>query len=159
MKKETIKSIFNFLERKDNRKTPFLWKVLNNESLTEEELYIVGNLRLNGSTTITSLPKGLKVGGALYLQGTNITSLPEGLEVGGDLDLENCTNLTSLPEGLKVGGDLDLENCTNLTSLPKGLKVGGWLIVRKTQLKKYTDDELREMVKPGFIKGNMLGNI
>jgi hypothetical protein len=159
MNKDTLKSIFNFLERKDNRKTPFLWKVLNNESFTEEELNIKGDLDLS-ETVITSLPNGLKIGGDLDLiDCSNLTSLPEGLEVGGDLDLENCTNLTSLPEGLKVGGELDLENCTNLTSLPKGLKVGGWLIIRKTQLKNYTDDELREMVKPGFIKGNMLGNI
>jgi len=32
------------------------------------------------------------------------------------------------------------------------LEVGGTLFISNTPLKKYTDDELREMVKPGFIK-------
>jgi hypothetical protein len=32
------------------------------------------------------------------------------------------------------------------------LKVCGKLYIGKTILSKYTDDELREMIKPGFIK-------
>jgi hypothetical protein len=35
------------------------------------------------------------------------------------------------------------------------LKVGGVMFIEYTPLKKYTDDELREMVKPGFIKGKI----
>jgi hypothetical protein len=35
------------------------------------------------------------------------------------------------------------------------LKVDGNLNIRKTVLTKYSDDELREMVKPGFIKGEI----
>ena len=71
------------------------------------------------------------------------------MKVGGDLELYD-TELTSLPEGLKVGGHLDLRQ-TNITSLPKGLEVRGYLYTYGTNLAKYTDDELREMVKPGFI--------
>ena len=85
----------------------------------------------------------------------NLKSLPDGLEVGGYLDLTNCINLKSLPDGLEVGRSLYLENCTKITSLPKGLKVGWYLKIRGTKLKKYTDDELREMVKPGFLKGDI----
>jgi hypothetical protein len=33
------------------------------------------------------------------------------------------------------------------------LKVGGDLVIRA--LTKYTDDQLREMIKPGFIKGKI----
>ena len=84
----------------------------------------------------------------------NIPLTKEDLNVKGNLDLE-WTNITSLPEGLKVGGPLDLSR-TNITSLPKGLKVGRDLYIAGTELKKYTDDELREMVKLGFIKGKIL---
>ena len=88
-----------------------------------------GSLDLSG-TPITSLPKGLTVGGYLDLSGTPITSLPEGLTVGDWLDLRN-THITSLPEGLTVGGTLDLRN-TPITALPEGLTVGGALYLRGT---------------------------
>ena len=129
MKKEILKRIFDFLEGKGEHKVPFRWKLINNEPLTKEELIVDDYLDLS------------------Y---TNITSLPEGFEVKGFLDLES-TSITSLPEGLKVGGFLNLRFCTELTSLPKGLEVVGELYVENTELKKYTDKELTEMVKPGFI--------
>ena len=75
----------------------------------------------------------------------------EDLNVKGDLDLE-FSKKTSLPEGLKVGGRLVL-SYSNITSLPEGLKVGGDLYIHATPLTKYLDDDLRQMVKPGFIKG------
>jgi len=75
----------------------------------------------------------------------------EDLNVKGDLDLE-FSKKTSLPEGLKVGGNLDL-SYSNITSLPEGLKVGDNLYIFRSPLKEYTSDELREMIKPGFIKG------
>jgi hypothetical protein len=112
MKKEALKRIFDFLEEKENHNIPFLWKLINNEPLTKEELIVKGNLNLKGS---------------------KITSLPEGLEVGGSLSLI----------GLAI------------TSLPKSLKVDGYLIINNTPLEKYTDDELREMIQPGFIEGEI----
>jgi len=85
MEKETLKKIFNFLEKEENRKIPFKVKLLNNYSLTDEELIVKRDLNLTNSK-ITSLPKGLKVGGGLSLFGCkHIESLPEGLEVGGIL--------------------------------------------------------------------------
>ena len=42
-----------------------------------------------------------------------------------------------------------------MTSLPKGLKVYGDLNIFYTKLGKYTDEHLREMIKPGFIKGKI----
>jgi len=35
------------------------------------------------------------------------------------------------------------------------LKVGGILYIDESPLKEYTDDELREMIKPGFIEGDI----
>jgi hypothetical protein len=175
MEKETLKNIFNFLEKNDNIKAPFIWKLENNIPFSKEELNVKGNLSLYTSE-ITSLPEGLKIeGGLALIDCPNLMYLPEGLEVGGSLNLHR-TKINSLPEGLKVGGDLylayskitslslpeGLEVGGNLhfgkikiTSLPKGLKVGGFLDFRGTQLQEYTDDELEEMVKPGFIKGRI----
>ena len=133
MKKEVLKKIFDFLEGKGEHKAPFLWKLENNIPLTEEDLNIEGDLNLHSYKKLTSLPKGLKVGGSLSLIFADIESLPEGLKVGDNLYLQH----------------------SKITSLPKGLKVGGVMFIEYTPFKKYTDDELREMVKPGFIKGKI----
>ena len=133
MNKETLKSILYFLEKNDNKNKPFKWKLLNNEPITEDELTIKGDLNLQFSK-ITSLPKGLKVRHSLFLENTKITSLPEGLKVGYNLYLYNS--------GIKL--------------LPKGLEVGKDLFIGNTLLAKLSDDELREMVKPGYIKGDII---
>jgi hypothetical protein len=127
MKKEALKRIFEFLEEKGKQKAPFKWKLFNNIPLTKEDLNVEGDLKL-----------------------LNITSLPEGLNVDGDLDL-SYSKMKSLPEGLEVVDNLFLHH-SKIKSLPKGLKVGGSLYINGTPLTKYTHDELREMIKPGFIK-------
>ena len=155
MKKEALKRIFDFLEEKGEHRTPFLWKLQNNIPLTKEELNVEGDLNLY-KTNITSLPKGLKVGGNLDLYHCkHLTSLPKGLKVGSYLWLAE-TNITSLPEGLEVGSSLDL-SFSKITSLPKGLVVNGDLDLTGTPLADdYNQDELREMVYPGFIHGEIL---
>ncbi len=97
----------------------------------------------------------MKFNSDLQLQNCkNLKYLPEDLNVRGSLYLGYCKNLNSLPEGLYVGGLLDLSN-TLLTSLPKGLKVWTTLYIRNTPLEKFSDEELKEMVYPGFIKGKI----
>ena len=132
MKIEQLKRIFEFLEEKEKQKAPFMWKLLNNESFTEDDLNVKGDLDLSN---------------------TEVETLPEGLKVGGWLDLA-YTFIESLPEGLKVGGHLDLIE-TDIKFLPKGLEVGRNLYIDDSPLIKYSDEELREMVKPGFIKGEI----
>jgi hypothetical protein len=85
----------------------------------------------------------------------NIPLTEKDLNVKGDLVLE-FSKKTSLPEGLEVGGTLDL-TYSKIVTLPKGLKVGGNLYIFRSPLKEYTGDELREMIKPGFIKGIIFG--
>ena len=153
MEKEQLKRIFEFLEEKEEHKVPFIFKVKCEIPLTEEDLNIEGDLNLFDSK-ITSLPEGLEVGGYLDLSYSKITLLPEGLKIGGYLNLF-YTKITSLPKGLEVGGSLHLAHCKELTSLPKGLKVGDNLYIYNTPLTKYSDNELREMVKLGFIKGEI----
>ena len=83
----------------------------------------------------------------------NVPLTEEDLNIEGILDL-SFSSIKSLPEGLKVGGTLDLEH-SRITNLPKGLEVGENLYIKNTQLIKYTDKELREMIKPGFVKGKI----
>jgi hypothetical protein len=154
MEKETLKKIFEFLEENGEHNAPFMWKLKNNIPLTDEDLIVKGNLDLS-YTNITSLPEGLRVDGNLNLMGLDIKSLPEGLKVDGNLDLQNCENIELLPDGLKVGGWLDLEN-TSIQLLPKDLKVYGDIWLRGSQLTRYSDNQLREMIKPGFIKGKIV---
>ena len=153
-----LKRIFDFLEEKENKipkyKRTLTWKIMLNYPLTEEDLNFKGNLDLYKSK-IKSLPKGLKISGNLTLYKTKITSLPEGLEVGGNLDLKYQT-ITSLPKGLKVGTSLYLHNARKINSLPEGLEVGENLYIRYTELEQYSDNELIEMIKPGFIKGKII---
>jgi len=56
---------------------------------------------------------------------------------------------------LVVKDDLVLRNCKNLKYLPKGLKVGGDLHIYGTPIAKFEDNEIIEMIKPGFIKGDI----
>ena len=153
MKKEALKRIFEFLEEKENNNPPFMWKLFNNIPLTKEDLDIEGDLDLS-QVEVTSLPEGLKVGGYLNLEGLQMASLPKGLKVGGLLIL-NLSEVTSLPNDLEVKGNLGLTS-TIITSLPKGLKVGGDLYIINAKLLRYTNNELREMIKPGFIKGKII---
>jgi hypothetical protein len=132
MEKEQLKRIFEFLEEKEEQNPPFKWKLLNNKPLSEDDLDVKGDL---------------------YLSSTEIDSLPEDLKVKYTLFLENTT-ITYLPEGLKVGYNLYLYN-SRINSLPKGLQVGGGLFIRNTPLEDYSDEQLREMIKPGFIKGKI----
>ena len=153
MEKEALKRIFNFLEEKGEHNAPVKWKLINNIPLTEEDLNIEGDLDLS-EVEVTSLPEGLKVGGYLNLEGLQIASLPKGLKVGGLLIL-NLSKITSLPNDLEVKDNLGLIG-TIITSLPNGLKVGGDLYIINAELLRYTNNELKEMVKPGFIKGKIL---
>ena len=132
MEKETLKNIFNFLEDEGGHKAPFKWKLVNNIPLTKEQLTIKGDLDLEFS---------------------KITSLPEGLKVEGDLRLLE-SEITSLPEGLRVGGYLSLA-FTKITSLPKGLQVGGNLFIDRTNFTNFSDEEIRDMIKPGFVGGEI----
>ena len=68
--------------------------------------------------------------------------------IGGDLNLRE-TNIKSLGNLTSVGGYLDLEG-TNIESLGALTSVGGDLDLSRTPLsKKYTIEEIRNMVKVG----------
>jgi hypothetical protein len=70
------------------------------------------------------------------------------------LDL-SYSDIRTLPEGLEVGGSLWLIGCWLITSLPKGLHVGGDLYIFRTNFRNLSNDEIRDMIKPGFIGGGI----
>ena len=154
MEKETINNIFEFIKKNNNKNKPLRWKLINNEPLTDDELNIEGNLNLENCKNLTSLPEGLEVGGDLDLSGSGIETLPKDLKVGATLDL-SYSDIRTLPEGLEVGGSLWLIGCWLITSLPKGLHVGGDLYIFRTNFTKLSNDEIRDMIKPGFIGGGI----
>jgi hypothetical protein len=153
MDNTTLKNIFDFLEEKENKNKPFVWKLMNNETFTDDELNIKGdldlfeenityipeglkvedNLNLSSCKHLKSLPDNLYVGGELNLEGTNIKQIPKGLYVGGDFRLV-ALKIKSLPKDLNVDGGLDLGYCTDLTSLPNNLEVGGYLSLYNTKI-------------------------
>jgi hypothetical protein len=158
MEKGALKKILDFLEEEEN-KTPMdkggiRWKLVFNEPLTYDELNISGNLDLS-NTDIISLPEGLEVEGSLYLRNCkSLAFLPESLKVGKSLALYGCKNLTSIPESLERILNLEISH-TSIESLPKGLVVLGDLVISGT-MAKLSNEKIREMVKPGIIKGRIL---
>jgi len=110
-----MNNIFNYLEKKKGKPIPFLYKLLYNLLLNENDLIHNGNLNLFG-TNITSLPDNLTINGDLNLYGTNISELPNNLTVNGWLYLTH-TKITSLPNNLTINGWLYLTH-TNISELP-----------------------------------------
>ena len=108
---------------------------------------IGGDLNLS-DTPIESLGNLTSVGGNLVLRGTPIESLGNLTSVGGNLVLRG-TPIKSLGNLTSVGGNLILFN-TPIKSLGNLKSVGGFLELRKTPLsKKYTEEEIRQMVDVG----------
>jgi len=156
MEKQTLKNILNFLEdneeKKHKYKNTFIWKYMFNEPLTKEDLVFKGDLILE-NIGISELPEGLQVDGDLNLYYSAIQELPKGLKIGGDLDLYG-SDIDKLPEGLKVGRDLNIQY-SFISLLPKGLKVYGDLNIDSSKLSRFSDEELSEMIIPGFILGKI----
>jgi hypothetical protein len=96
---------------------------------------VVGDLNVEGVSSLTDLPEALTIEGSLLLRGTSIRLLPSKLRVSGYIELEGCFSLKKLAEDLNVGGDLDLELCSSLTRLPNRLFVGGNLYLFGTAIR------------------------
>ena len=160
MKRETIEKILNFLNEKEGKEFPQTWNLIENlETHPDGVQYrYEGYLNLIESN-ITKLPNDLYVDGNLSLiDCKQLTELPGKLHVYGILSLRHSNQLTKLPDNLYVKESLDLCG-TNIEKLPNNLYVGVNLYINNTPLaKKYTDDEIREMItsKGGTIKGRII---
>ena len=106
-------------------------------------------------STITQLPKGLKVGGIIYADKTylsNIDEIPKDVITSGIL----TNNKLIINPNLPINNDLDLSKST-INSLPKGLKVNGNLNIKKSRLAVHSDNGLLEMIgDDGYIKGSII---
>ena len=117
------------------------------------------NLELNGlrayMSSLTVLPKGLKVKELLDISDTKITEIPYDCEFGSldisytkitmlrnNLTLESLwaieSSLTELPKGLKVKDNLDISN-TDITEIPNDCEFG-CLNMKGTKIKKLRDN-------------------
>jgi hypothetical protein len=127
---EKIYNLFKFVEDKyPEYKTPTALKILNGDTLTEEDLNIKGDIDLS------------------Y---TRIASLPDNLTISGYLFLRGCTKLRSLPNNLTVSIGVILYGCTNLERLGRNLSIGGGIILKDTAIARYySREEIRDM-HPGI---------
>jgi hypothetical protein len=86
----------------------------------------------------------------LFLWKTPIKSLGNLTSVGGDVELRG-TDIESLGNLTSVGGNLDLES-TMIESFENLTYVGGYLDLENTPIsKKYSEEEMRQMVNVGGI--------
>lgn len=125
------------------------WNILQKYlELKGNPLYsLAGHLDLQ-KTSIKSLGNLTHVGGNLRLRKTPIESLGNLTYVGGNLNLIN-TPIKSLGNLQTVGGDLFLED-TPIESIGNLQSVGGNLDIFLTPIsKKYSEEEIRQMVNVG----------
>ena len=131
------------------------------------DLYVGGVLSLSNCSQLTKLPNKLYVGDSLLLMACEqLSELPNDLHVEIDLDLRGCIQITELPNNLYVGEGLFLPGCeqitelpdnlhvdilnldgTNITELPNNLYVDILSIRGSLLAKKYTDDEIYEIIE------------
>ena len=126
-----VYNFFKFLEKTDNRKTPFLVKlVLAPEDLTPEELHIKRSLILSPLSDFyfeepISLPDNMTIEGNFILDEVRIDGriLPNGLVVKGNLEIDFC-DITELPSDMIVGEDvhIDSEDLVQTYKTPAAVK-------------------------------------
>ena len=150
-----IRKVLREQEEKKLLKIPGLkffnndWNVLQKflESQGNPRYSIGGNLDLRAD--VEELGNLVRVGGFLDLGFSDIKSLGNLERVGGSLNLASCKNLQSLGDLKYVDGWLDLGS-TRIETLGNLEYVGGWLDLGRTPLsKKYTEEEIRDMI--GFV--------
>ena len=125
------KVLMSFLNKRGNPK----WKMM-------------GNLSLYDDQDVTDLNNLVSVEGYLSLVNTPLTTLGVLESVGGNLDLK-YSKIESLGALESVGGKLDLM-VSKIESLGNLKMVGGVLYLFNTPIsKKYTENEIRQMVKVG----------
>ncbi len=84
----------------------------------------------DGTSGLSRLPSGLKVGGSLTLKNCRgLRRLSTDIRVGGDMTVRFCSLLEALPENLVVSGNLEMVSLPKLICLPNGLNVLGALMV------------------------------
>ena len=96
-----LKKIFEFLEKKEGKKTSLKWKIINDfDSINEDDLVFEGNLDLFQSSAV-KLPNNLTVIGYLDIRVTDVKELPDNLTVHGDLFITGL-EIDSIPNNLKA---------------------------------------------------------
>ena len=145
MERNTIEKILNFLKEKEGMELPERWVDLM------KKLELIEKLKNH--------PDGIqyKHVGVLDLDSSNIRKLPKYLYVTSYLSLNNCNQITELPDGLHVDQSLMIIG-TSIEEIPDNLYVNGDIYIYDTPLaKKYTDEEIYEMIT--LRGGELVGKI
>jgi hypothetical protein len=87
---------------------------------------VSGCLLLTGMRELTELPTNLHVIGNLALDFTSVTALPRGLRVGLFLDVTH-TGIAELPEDLVVRGDIYVRG-SKIRQIPPTVRFGGEVV-------------------------------
>lgn len=104
-------NIFQYLYDNKGKQIPFLYKLINNLPINEDDLIVNDNL---------------------YLMNTNITSLPDNLTIEGNFSI-SFSNIKKLPNNLKVKCVLFMI-FSEIGDLPDDLIVEGGLYCRESVL-------------------------
>jgi hypothetical protein len=145
MERNKIEKILNFLKEKEGMELPERWVDLM------KKLELIEKLKNH--------PDGIqyKHVGVLDLDSSNIRKLPKYLYVTSYLSLNNCNQITELPDGLHVDQSLMIIG-TSIEEIPDNLYVNGDIYIYDTPLaKKYTDEEIYEMIT--LRGGELVGKI
>lgn len=154
-----INSFFKFLEKKEERQIPFLYKLKHYpKPLKGEDLFIKDSLRLYGGVDdidLTELPDGLTVYGSLAIVGyKSLTKLPNNLTVHGNFHVR-FTSISEIKENITVHGTFFIPE--NIKTLSKNLhcrtiSVGSGGQSELTAVEKgiKVSDTLRITNAPGF---------
>jgi hypothetical protein len=121
---EHIKHFFDFIEDREGRNPPLLYKLRYvPETLTSSDLYVNHNLSWY-KRDIPPLPDNLTVNGKFGMTHCTNVVLPKGLHVKGNLQLI-FSDVKSLPPDLIVDGELDLRHTPLVDEyFSKGMKRG-----------------------------------
>lgn len=112
---DKVYNFFKFLEKKEGRVVPFLYKLLTPDYTWEDkDLFVPKDLRLSTVDIPADkhivLPDNLTIGGNLHIfHGVDITELPDNLTIGGYLSMEKNTGIHTIPKNLRVGASFFIE--------------------------------------------------
>jgi hypothetical protein len=102
---------------------------------------ILARFSRDGQCPLVELPRGVKVGGDLWLQNCRyIERLPDDLQVGASVRLVGCASLTTLPDPFTVKGHLEIIGAPSLCALPSQLQINGDFRLVGVRVKKLSKD-------------------
>lgn len=98
-----LDKVFDFIKDKRGYEYPFLYKLLNDIPLSEDDLNVRGDLTLYDSN-LDTLPNKLTIMGDLLMSDSSFKKIPNGLKIYGDMYILNtpCSRMFTDKEIKKI---------------------------------------------------------